>query len=60
MFKGIFGDKKRVKNFVESVLVGNKIILPRGTKIKRIEYIKIQYIQSELRANQMQKKQYLT
>jgi len=48
MFKGIFGDKKRVKNFLESVLVGKGKILPEDTKIKEIEYLKTEYIQNKI------------
>ena len=48
MFKGIFGDEKRVKNFLESILVGDKKILPKGTKIEEVEYLKTEYIQNKI------------
>jgi len=48
MFKGIFGDEARVKNFLESVLVGSNKILPEGTKIEEVEYLKTEYIQNKI------------
>jgi len=48
MFKGIFGDEERVKNFLESVLVGNNKILPEGTRIEEIQYLKTEYVQNKI------------
>lgn len=48
MFKGIFGDEARVKDFLESVLVGKGKILSEGTKIEEIEYLKTEYIQNKI------------
>lgn len=48
MFKGIFSNEERTANFLESVLVGNSKILPEGTKIEEIQYLKTEYIQSKI------------
>lgn len=48
IFKGIFSDEERVKNFLESVLVGDKKILPKGTKVERVEYLKTEYVQNKV------------
>jgi len=45
VFKGIFGDTKRTQNFIESILIGKDKILPIGTKIKDLTYLRNEYIQ---------------
>jgi len=45
MFKGIFGDDARTKNFLESILVGKDKILPDGTIISNLTYLKTEYTQ---------------
>jgi predicted transposase/invertase (TIGR01784 family) len=47
VFKGIFSDEGRTKNFLESVLIGNNKILPEGTKIEQLEYLKNEHIQNK-------------
>lgn len=48
IFKEIFGDEARMKNFLISVLVGDNKILPLGTEIHSITYIKNEYIQKKV------------
>lgn len=48
VFKGIFSDEARAKNFLESVLIGDNKILPEGTKIEDLQYLKTEYIQNKL------------
>ena len=48
VFKGIFGDEARAKNFLESVLIGDNKILPEGTEIEELQYLKTEYIQNKL------------
>lgn len=47
VFKGIFSDKERTKNFLESVLIGNNKILPEGSEIQELEYLSNEYIQNK-------------
>lgn len=47
VFKGIFSDKARTKNFLESVLIGNNKILPEGSEIQELEYLSNEYIQNK-------------
>lgn len=47
VFKGIFSDGARAKDFLESVLIGQGKILPEGTKIKDLQYLKTEYIQDK-------------
>ena len=48
IFKGIFRDEARLKNFLQSVLVGHGKILEEGTIIEKIEYLPTEYIQNKL------------
>jgi predicted transposase/invertase (TIGR01784 family) len=48
IFKGIFGEESRVKNFLEGVLIGDGKILPKGTEIEELEYLQNEHIQNEL------------
>jgi len=48
IFKGIFSDEGRVKNFLEGVLVGDGKILPIGTVIEELKYLQNEHIQNKL------------
>jgi len=48
IFKGIFSDEARTKDFLENILIGNNKILPNGSKIQELEYIKNEYIQNKM------------
>jgi len=47
VFKGIFGDEARAKNFLESILIGKNKILPEGTEIQGLQYLKNEHIQNK-------------
>ena len=48
IFKGIFRDEARLKNFLESVLVGHGKMLEEGTIIEKVEYLPTEYIQNKI------------
>lgn len=48
IFKGIFSDESRTRDFLENILIGDNKIFPEGTKIQEMEYLKNEYIQSKL------------
>jgi predicted transposase/invertase (TIGR01784 family) len=48
IFKGIFSDESRTRDFLENILIGNNKIFPEGTKIQEMEYLKNEYIQTKL------------
>lgn len=48
VFKGIFSDEARTRDFLENILIGNNKIFPKGTKIQEMEYLKNEYIQSKM------------
>ena len=48
IFKGIFRDPDRARDFLENVLVGEGKILPEGTIIQEIEYLPTEHIQDKL------------
>lgn len=48
VFKGIFSDESRTKDFLVSVLVGHNKILPEGTEIQELEYLKNEHIQNKI------------
>lgn len=48
VFKGIFKDEERIKDFLENILIGDKRILPLDTVIQTIEYLPTEHIQQML------------
>lgn len=48
LFSSIFCDELRLKNFLESFLIGNEKVLPDGTKIEKLEYLENEYLQDEI------------
>ena len=48
VFKGIFRDPDRARDFLANVLIGDEKILPEGTIIQEIEYLPTEYIQDKL------------
>lgn len=48
IFKGIFSDESRTRDFLENILIGDNKIFPEGTKIQEMEYLKNEYIQTKL------------
>ena len=48
VFKGIFRDPDRARDFLANVLIGEGKILPEGTIIQEIEYLPTEYIQDKL------------
>jgi predicted transposase/invertase (TIGR01784 family) len=48
VFKGIFSDEARTKDFLENVLIGKEKILPEGTQIESLDYLPTEYIQNKM------------
>lgn len=48
VFSSIFCDELRLKNFLESFLIGTEKVLPDGTKIEKLEYLENEYLQDEI------------
>jgi len=46
VFKGVFRDESRAKDFLTNILIGDKKILPKGTKIEKIKYLPNEHIQN--------------
>ena len=49
IFKGIFNDKERIKNFLENIIVGKNKILDEDTIFESIEYLNVENTQIKIR-----------
>ena len=43
VFKGIFSDESRTRDFLENILIGNNKNFPKDIKIQEMEYLKNEY-----------------
>jgi predicted transposase/invertase (TIGR01784 family) len=48
IFKGIFSDELRTKDFLINILVGDDKVFPSDTIIEGLEYLRTEYIQNKL------------